>query len=200
MKAGVVVIVAAGLVLAGCGLPMFGFMPGFGMGENQGGMAGSGPGGGFGGGFGPGMGPGMHGGLGGSGSLPADASNGQRIFETGVNIDGQRVAFAGGPNWLVMRGGGCAACHGTDGTGGFPIMPGNVVAPDIRYESLAAAEHAGDEDHVPYDDASLARAIRDGIEPNGESLAWPMPQWDLSDRDMADLIDYLKELGGDGQP
>ena len=144
------------------------------------------------------------GGMGGHGHMGAparplseEATNGERIFKTGYNIDGQRIAFDDGAPWLYMHGCGCAACHGSDGRGGFWVMMSNQVAPDIRYSHLTEGEHEEDEGHPPYDDALIARAIREGLNPAGETLSWPMPRWDLSDRDMADLIDYLKMLDGE---
>jgi len=178
MKTGIVAATAIALLVAGCGLPMFGWMSGFDM------LSGMGL-----------MGPSAGGFSAGEVEVSPDASNGELIFKTGINIDGQRVAYSGGPGWLAMHGGGCAACHGNDGTGGLAVMPTSLIAPDIRYDSLTAEDHDGDEQHVPYDEQSLARAIREGIEPDGETLSWPMPRWELSDRDMADLIDYLKTLG-----
>jgi len=147
------------------------------------------------------MGPGGMGGHGHMGApgqpLPADATNGERIFKTGYSLDGERIAFEDGPAWLYMHGGGCASCHGLDGRGGYWVMMSTEVAPDIRYSHLTEDEHAEDEGHPPYDDESMARAIREGLNPAGEPLSRPMPRWDLSDRDMADLIDYLRMLDGD---
>ena len=122
MKTGIIAATAIALLVAGCGLPMFGWMSGFDM------LSGMGP-----------MGPSA-----GGGEVSPDASNGELIFKTGINIDGQRVAYSGGPGWLAMHGGGCAACHGDDGTGGGAVMPSGLIAPDIRYDSLTAEDHDGD--------------------------------------------------------
>lgn len=123
-------------------------------------------------------------------------SNGEAIFNTGFNLDGERVLFTGGPPWLAMHGGGCITCHGANGGGGNWVMMTNLVAPDIRYSHLTEEEHGedGEEAHPPYDDELLARAIRVGLSPADEALSLAMPRWDLSDEDMADLIEYLKSL------
>jgi len=49
-------------------------------------------------------------------------------------------------------------------------------------------------DREPYTDATLARAIRDGIDSEGKLLSYLMPRFALADTDMASLIAYLKGL------
>ncbi|GMU24010.1 MAG: hypothetical protein AMXMBFR13_40870 [Phycisphaerae bacterium] len=134
--------------------------------------------------------------------LPDDATNGESIYLTGFNLDGERIEFEDGPFWLTAHGGGCASCHSVDGRGGLWVMMTDEIAPDIRYTTLTGEHHDGDhdDDHPPYDDVSLGEAIREGINPGGETLDVAMPRWNLSDEDLADLIEYLKTLdGGDDQ-
>lgn len=135
-------------------------------------------------------------------ALPDDATNGEAIFLTGATLNGQRVPFEGGPFWLNAHGGGCAACHGTDGRGGLWVMMTDQVAPDIRYATLTGQHDDGDheDDHPPYNDASLAQAIQLGIDPAGEPLSTAMPRWNLSDEDLADLIAHLKTFNGNNHP
>jgi hypothetical protein len=52
----------------------------------------------------------------------------------------------------------------------------------------------------PYTDATLARAIRDGVDSEGRPLALLMPRFKLNRSDMAALIDYLKSLDGPQVP
>ena len=112
-----------------------------------------------------------------------------------------------GFNWGMSMGrqGGmsCASCHGPDGRGNRYLAMGLVVTPDIRFDTLTAADtdHAEeaeeDEDehgHVPYDEESLKRAITQGVEPDGEPLNSFMPRWSISDRDLNDLVVFLKTL------
>jgi mono/diheme cytochrome c family protein len=91
----------------------------------------------------------------------------------------------------------CANCHGPDGRGGaVQMMMGTFIAPDIRYKTLTSEEEhdQGQEEHPPYTEDTLKRAITQGVDPAGELLAWPMPRWDISERDLNDLIDFLKTL------
>ena len=113
-------------------------------------------------------------------------SNGEMIFMTGVNEKGERIPFTGGPQWLYMHGGGCASCHGTDGKGGiYPMMCG-VKTPDIRYSTLTKKHGMSDEE--------IKRAITKGVGDEGEELDYCMPRWQMTEKDLNDLIDYLKEL------
>jgi len=129
--------------------------------------------------------------------LSEDATNGEYVFKTGYNIDGQPIPFEGGPAWLYMHGGGCAACHGVDGVGGQLVMMSDQIPPNIQYSHLIEEEHEEGEEHPPYDDDLIARAIREGLNPAGEELNEVMPRWTLSDKDMTDLIDYLKTLSNE---
>lgn len=134
------------------------------------------------------------------GSLPGGtfSSAGQRIYYTGAD--------AGGPISRTITGGGmmgiggmgasaCVDCHGEDGRGGrVGTMFGGIDIPDIRYSTLTAAHTDAGASAPGWTDADIARAIRDGVEPNGESLKPPMPRWAMTDADLDDVIAYLKEL------
>lgn len=151
------------------------------------------------------MGPGMMGGPGRgiAGTPPKTryASNGERIYSTGVSERTGPLRFQGGPIWLAMHGGGCVSCHGIRGRGGEPVMMGTAIPSDIRYAVLTEMEgHAheteGEEEeaHPPYTDEVLKRAITRGLDPAGKPLDWTMPRWEMSEQDLNDLIAYLKRL------
>ncbi|PKQ38213.1 MAG: hypothetical protein CVT59_03015 [Actinobacteria bacterium HGW-Actinobacteria-1] len=120
-------------------------------------------------------------------------SLGEQIYFTGADAAGP-IPRSGGPGGM-MGGRACAGCHGADGRGGSFGMMSNVEVPDIRYSALTSP-HAEDDPPMPaWTDADIARAIRDGVEPNGESLDAFMPRWDMTDDDLNAVIAYLKELG-----
>jgi cytochrome c553 len=82
----------------------------------------------------------------------------------------------------------CTECHGPDLTGMIvrDDASARVVAPDITRGGVTAN----------FSDADYARAIRNGLDPNGRPL-WLMPTDDyaqLSDADLGALIAYLKSL------
>ena len=74
------------------------------------------------------------------------------------------------------------------------MMFGAVEIPDIRY-SVLTAPHSADGTTTPaWSDADIKRAIRDGVEPDGQRLKAPMPRWNMTDTELTDVISYLKEL------
>jgi mono/diheme cytochrome c family protein len=125
----------------------------------------------------------------------AYSSNGEQIFFSGVGhngLIGRSATFGPG----MMGGTGCASCHGADGAGGqFVMMRRTYDAPDITYAALTAphTSHEGDSEPA-WTESDIRAAIRDGIEPSGDTLDPIMPRWNMDDQDMADLIGYLKEL------
>jgi cytochrome c oxidase subunit 2 len=124
-------------------------------------------------------------------------SNGETIYFTGRNDRGERIPFDGAPMWLSTHGGSCATCHGADGRGGAPVMMGTEIPGDIRYSHLTEEEHEEGEEHPPYTDELIKRAITLGLNPAGEPLDPTMPRWRMSDRDLNDLIEFLKTLDGE---
>jgi mono/diheme cytochrome c family protein len=128
------------------------------------------------------------------------ASNGERIYYTGTSTKTGPIPRTGGPMWVYHAGVGCVACHGVQGRGGVPVMMGTAVPEDIRYPTLTAAEpHKEGEkkeepDHPPFTDATIKRAITQGVDPANKPLDWTMPRWQLTDEDWTDLLAYLKTL------
>jgi mono/diheme cytochrome c family protein len=76
-------------------------------------------------------------------------------------------------------------------------MMGTAVPEDIRYAVLTGKEHeeGGEEmDHPPYSDATIKRAITQGVDAAGKPLDWTMPRWQMSEGDLKDLLAFLKTL------
>jgi cytochrome c oxidase subunit 2 len=124
-------------------------------------------------------------------------SNGEQIYVTATSQRGTPITSDMGTG---MMGGGmmtCAQCHGADGRGGRArMMMQTFEAPDIRYCALTAEEHHEDEgmEHEPFTDETIKQAITKGIEPDSESLEWPMPRWSMTEADLDDLLEFLKTL------
>jgi cytochrome c oxidase subunit 2 len=135
-----------------------------------------------------------------SGVTPAGAytSPGQGIYYTGADANGpipRTVAGGGMMGFGMMGNTACVGCHGQDGRGGrLGMMFGTLDIPDIRYSTLTATRTEAGTSVLAWTDLDIARAIRDGVEPNGQALKAPMPRWAMSDADLADVIAYLKEL------
>ena len=132
-------------------------------------------------------------------------SNGERIYFTGTSSN-DSISYNGG-DFSPMTGRGmmgrgmmrgvslaCADCHGGNAQGGQHVMHMVVMdAPDIRWSTLTSAEEGGHEmAHEPFTPETFALAVRGGIDPAGQSLDAAMPRWQMSDQDIADVIEFLK--------
>jgi cytochrome c553 len=69
-----------------------------------------------------------------------------------------------------------------------------MAEPGARPQVLQLSERAA------YTDATLARAIREGVGPDGLALDYLMPRFRIDDADMASLIAYLKQLSNRPSP
>jgi hypothetical protein len=129
------------------------------------------------------------------------SSDGQRIYYTGADVRGRPIprTIGGvglGSGMAGMNHLACVDCHGEDGRGRVfrMMMWGGFKSSDIRYSTLTAP-HSDEGRPTPgWSDADIARAIREGVEPNGERLNPPMPRWEMTDAQMQDVIAHLKEL------
>ncbi len=94
----------------------------------------------------------------------------------------------------------CVSCHGKGGKGGEHWMHMDYMkAPEIRWQALnneERDEHEGLEGdaHEGYTLEMFRQAVVDGQHPDGEALDWDMPRWQLADGDLEDLFEYLKTL------
>lgn len=128
-------------------------------------------------------------------------SNGERIYFTAINEQGERIRYRGGPDLGGMMMGGyltCASCHGPDARGGLHVMHMETMdAPDIRWSALAAHEEeegAHQDEHAGYDLETFRLAVVEGQHPDGEPLDRDMPRWRMDEQDLADLAAYLQSL------
>jgi hypothetical protein len=128
----------------------------------------------------------------------------QGVVASGALLEGIREETGGG---LVSKGGdvACVNCHLRSGLGtistdrriSIPPITGQylfqprVAKPGGHDLPYVENVHAG---HEPYTDATLARAIREGIDSEGKPLGFLMPRFRLDDADMQALIAYLKAL------
>ncbi len=103
----------------------------------------------------------------------------------------------------------CVNCHRPSGLGAVeggilcpPITAKYLFRRGIRYGSTEEREtsHEVPVGRSVYTDATLARAIRDGIDPDGRTLKYLMPRYKLGDAAMSSLIAYLKKLSSGPVP
>jgi cytochrome c oxidase subunit II len=116
------------------------------------------------------------------------SSNGQRIYFKAESDSRQPITYSGGPGTMMRAGIACVNCHGQDGKGGrVTFMMQSLDVPDITWTNLT-------QDSPPFTEETLKRAITQGIDPEGDSLDYWMPRWQMSAQDLNDLIGFIKTL------
>jgi Cytochrome c len=139
----------------------------------------------------------------GGAAAPRAESVGQSIYEYGVLASGAPIeATREAGTSAKGADAACVNCHQRSGLGS---REGDISIPPITGEYLFHSRGRGADSPVlpyvesmhgnrdPYTDATLARAIRAGIDSEGRPLSYLMPRFALSDADMAALIEYLKD-------
>lgn len=132
---------------------------------------------------------------------------GRRIYQQGLLTDGQPLrAISAGNARLSGEQAACVVCHRRSGMGSregaqavsritgpalyarpapyWPVRPGR----EVRVKPLRRDTRS------PYDDSTLARALREGIDPDGNPLTPLMPRYALSEADTRAMIAYLRQL------
>ena len=140
----------------------------------------------------------------------AAAERGRVLYETGLRADGSAVAaWREGTGALPARAAACVFCHRPSTRGG---TEGGVRVPSIAGDRLFAAgqlpaaakrlrrQWQRHQTRSAYDSATLARALADGLDPDGQPLATAMPRYRLDGTDLADLEAYLRLRGQDPTP
>ncbi len=134
----------------------------------------------------------------------AAAAVGEAIYRRGVLSSG--VPLAASRSSGLATQGAAAACVNCHRRSGFGSIEGRSIIPPITGRYLFRPRVPGPNDpdlpyvegmrgdREPYTDATLARAIRDGLDSEGKPLSYLMPNYALNDSDMASLIGYLKRL------
>lgn len=129
--------------------------------------------------------------------------------DPGMGIYRQGLLPSGAPLHGVLRNGAeldgadaaCAKCHRRSGLGGGEgqrtIRPiaGRLLfsRPNFPATERATVLSGGDL-APPYTVETLARALREGVDPAGRTLDALMPRFDMSDADVAQLAAYLQGL------
>jgi hypothetical protein len=143
--------------------------------------------------------------------LPEPAVNAaESLYRQGLLPDGQSLRgerLGGEP--VEGQAAACTNCHRRSG---FGVEEGRIVIPPItgkylfRGSSTDALQmvHPGSEASSPrrsrYSTETLARAIREGIDPDGRKLDYLMPRFALDEATMSLLIGYLKQLSTHPSP
>ena len=142
---------------------------------------------------------------------PLRADNaGESIYRNGLLPSGGALRGAREPGMHVE--GEVAACVNCHRRSGLGMIEGHMSIPPVAGSYLfhPRAATADDldlpfvagmrADRDPYTDATLARAIREGIGADGRPLDVLMPRYELDDAQMASLIAYLNKLSPGAVP
>ncbi|HYP00204.1 MAG TPA: ABC transporter substrate-binding protein, partial [Pyrinomonadaceae bacterium] len=128
--------------------------------------------------------------------LSPQEKRGKQIYLKGESADGKEIKALLGSDALEIPASAfaCVNCHGLRGEG---TREGGLQPPPINWQTLTATHTSAltRRERVAYNETTLARAIKAGLDPSGARLHPGMPQYELSPGQMADLIAYLRKLG-----
>lgn len=131
---------------------------------------------------------------------------GESIYRSGLLPTGAPVHATRAVSGLALAGAdaACVNCHRRSGLGAreglstVPPVTGDYLFSARGSAALEPMTHGTGNvlrSREAYTDATLIRAIRDGLDPHGRPLGALMPRYALPDSDMAALIAYLRSLG-----
>jgi ABC-type branched-subunit amino acid transport system substrate-binding protein len=136
-------------------------------------------------------------------AAPSTAQSwGKQIYQKGISPNGSEITAIVGSEGVTLPASAvpCASCHGTDGLG---RPEGGVQPPDIRWSELTKSYghvHENGRKHPAFDENSLARLIRTGLDPASNRLDESMPLYNISVEDMDSLLAYIRFLEHDWDP
>jgi len=139
---------------------------------------------------------------------------GERMYREGILPSGQPMkAFVVGDVPVDGSSFTCVSCHLRSGLGSIegqvvttptngrllyqprkPFVPGSEFIPSISNYAKNLSERPA------YTDKSLATLITTGVDPVGRSVLNVMPRYEIDDKEVAILIDYLKNLSDKPSP
>jgi len=123
--------------------------------------------------------------------------NGKSLYYHGKNLNGKKIIPTGGPVWLGENGGSCVNCHNNNAQGNVAVINCSIKSANISYDALTSDEHmkgmSKDHSHKnKYNFEKVKNAIKNGVTPDGKRLNKCMPKWNMSDKDLGDLVYFLK--------
>ncbi len=131
--------------------------------------------------------------------LNEQEKRGESIYHRGIRLSGEKLTATVDEMETNASTLDCASCHGKKGEG---KAEGGIMAGALVWPQLVKPEghrHPSGRRHIAFDESSFARALTEGIDPDGNEFVAAMPRYSLTKEDAANLIAYLKRLGEDGK-
>ena len=140
---------------------------------------------------------------------------GRKIYEQGIQPNGEPLAGTREGGTVVSGAdAACINCHRRTGLGSYE---GSVIVPPVIGQALfgkfrkpgeraprrtAGMKYLDFDFHTrpPYDDATLARALRTGVSTSGYTFRYLMPRYELDDVALQALSAYLRTLVASQSP
>lgn len=132
--------------------------------------------------------------------LTAEEKRGKAFYLRGESASGQEITALMGEIDVPATTLTCAGCHGARGEG---KTEGGVTAGTLTWSYLTKPYGHNDDGgrkHPAFSEVSFIRMLASGLDPAGNRLAVAMPAYRMPQRDMADLIAYLKRIETDYDP
>jgi len=132
--------------------------------------------------------------------LTAEEKRGKAFYLRGESASGQEITALMGEIDVPATTLTCAGCHGARGEG---KTEGGVTAGTLTWSYLTKPYGHNDDGgrkHPAFSEASFTRMLTSGLDPAANKLAVAMPTYRMPQKDMADLIAYLKRIETDTDP
>ena len=131
--------------------------------------------------------------------LSAEEKRGKAFYLRGESSSGQEITAMVGEIDVPASTVTCAGCHGARGEG---KTEGGVTAGNLTWSYLTKPYGHADEGrkHPAFSETSFIRTMTAGQDPGGNKLSVAMPTYRLPQKDMANLIAYLKRIELDSDP
>lgn len=127
--------------------------------------------------------------------LTPQEQQGKQIYSKGETEGGEIIAILGsGELELPAASFPCSNCHGLKGEGS---KEGGIQPSPVDWASLSTPHQSSltRNNRLAYNDATLARSIRNRLDSSGAGLHPGMPRYRMTSLQMASLVAYLKKIG-----
>ena len=131
-------------------------------------------------------------------ALTPQERRGKAIYLRGESLSGREITATISDVEVPASTVTCAGCHGLRGEG---KTEAGITAGGLTWSNLLKPHtHPTGRTHGPFGEATVVRAVTQGVDPAGNTLLAAMPRYRLSAEDMTDLVAFLKRIEYDLDP